>query len=400
MTTEKQKEASLLIYKIINKVNGKVYIGQTVHTAVKRWQQHLVDARQGSRMAIHCAMRKHGIENFCIRVLEAGISSIEELNNKETHYIALNRAYPASLGFGYNLTSGGEGYELSQETREQISRTAKMRMTPERRAKISACVKLAISDPDVKAQTIKGITEHWANMSETDREIFREVHRRPATESRKLAVSTTMNSPEYKDYHAKYIKPKQRAWYASLSSEEKVRRGANQSKKVTGQKRSDEFKARMREIAKGRRPTPEALEKAVVANRIRLANMSPEEHEASSKKLRDSLAISLAKKRTPEYLEELRRRREEAKAAKWAKKTSNSLVSEELRVQQSEIRKSWHARLTPEQKEARVAKWRESYLGASPEEKAVRNAKMRAAVTASCAAKKEAKLGLIATVGN
>ena len=33
------------IYKITNKVNGKVYIGQTITTVQRRWNQHKRNAR-------------------------------------------------------------------------------------------------------------------------------------------------------------------------------------------------------------------------------------------------------------------------------------------------------------------------------------------------------------------
>ena len=55
------------IYKIINDVNDKVYIGQTVRTIETRWIQHKSSTKTKSdNLAIHNAMNKYGIENFDI----------------------------------------------------------------------------------------------------------------------------------------------------------------------------------------------------------------------------------------------------------------------------------------------------------------------------------------------
>jgi hypothetical protein len=45
------------IYLIINRVNRKGYVGQTVRSIHKRFVQHKIDARNGSDLALHCALR-------------------------------------------------------------------------------------------------------------------------------------------------------------------------------------------------------------------------------------------------------------------------------------------------------------------------------------------------------
>ncbi len=55
----------MLIYKVVNKVDGKIYIGQTVGNLNRRKSEHLNDAKVGRYDSyFHNALRKHGKDNF------------------------------------------------------------------------------------------------------------------------------------------------------------------------------------------------------------------------------------------------------------------------------------------------------------------------------------------------
>ena len=104
------------IYKITNKLNGKVYIGQSIDIDT-RWRQH-INAKDN--YAIHNAIKKYGKENFKFEVL---LECPEDmLNVWERDMIAL---YDCISPNGYNLTEGGEGYQCSEETRLKMSRAKK-----------------------------------------------------------------------------------------------------------------------------------------------------------------------------------------------------------------------------------------------------------------------------------
>jgi group I intron endonuclease len=94
------------IYKITNTVNGKIYIGKTIHTAMERWQKHLYQASGKVRTRdsyLHRAIRKYGKEKFvCETVQEASNDILDEL---ERYWI---KQYDA-MNSGYNLTLGGDG---------------------------------------------------------------------------------------------------------------------------------------------------------------------------------------------------------------------------------------------------------------------------------------------------
>lgn len=60
------------IYKITNKINNKLYIGQTHNTIEKRWKEHIQVSNRYKKtnlddkyaFAIHKAIAKYGVENF------------------------------------------------------------------------------------------------------------------------------------------------------------------------------------------------------------------------------------------------------------------------------------------------------------------------------------------------
>lgn len=107
------------IYKIQNKINGKIYIGQTRKSLNERISGHLI-----SNSYIGRALRKYGLQCFDISIIDMADTK-EWLNDKEMEYIAF---YDCKHPNGYNLTDGGEGtIGLSEEALEKrrISNTGK-----------------------------------------------------------------------------------------------------------------------------------------------------------------------------------------------------------------------------------------------------------------------------------
>lgn len=75
------------IYKITNKVDGKVYVGYTEREPIFRWWEHF----KHSQLPIGQALKEQGIENFTFEVLEKhskNEKSIEEMHAIETRYIS------------------------------------------------------------------------------------------------------------------------------------------------------------------------------------------------------------------------------------------------------------------------------------------------------------------------
>lgn len=73
----------MIIYKITNKINNKVYIGQTSGSLYDRFIRHCQDA-ESNRLDTHFAraIRKYGKENFLPEIIDTATTE-QELNEKE-----------------------------------------------------------------------------------------------------------------------------------------------------------------------------------------------------------------------------------------------------------------------------------------------------------------------------
>lgn len=98
-----------IIYKITNKINDKIYIGQ--HTT-----SNINDGYMGSGILLKKAKIKYGINKFNYEILEL-CTSADDLNNAEFLWIKkLESLNPK----GYNLRPGGSQSPLSPESIEKM----------------------------------------------------------------------------------------------------------------------------------------------------------------------------------------------------------------------------------------------------------------------------------------
>ena len=114
----------MIVYKITNKISGKIYIGQTIQSIDKRICNHLADSKRNRKgrvkSKIHKAISKYGITNFVFEVIDTAISQ-EELNQKEQHYIKIYKSNTNTIG--YNLLSGGKqnGRHSEESKRKKLT---------------------------------------------------------------------------------------------------------------------------------------------------------------------------------------------------------------------------------------------------------------------------------------
>jgi len=111
------------IYIIINVLNNKVYVGQSVNV-LARTVSHWAYFRSGKHHNAHIqsAFNKYGENSFRIDILEK--CEIYELDEKEKYYIEKYKS--TDCNFGYNKESGGSlNKKVSIESRKKLSETKK-----------------------------------------------------------------------------------------------------------------------------------------------------------------------------------------------------------------------------------------------------------------------------------
>src|SRR5271157_4049992 len=98
-----------VIYLIINKINGRAYLGLTVDIK-RRWAEH----RSNKKYPVDLAIQKYGASNFSMDIIEEH-TSWEEMKEAEIWWIEYLRSIGVNL---YNITEGGDGILGYQHTKE------------------------------------------------------------------------------------------------------------------------------------------------------------------------------------------------------------------------------------------------------------------------------------------
>ena len=89
------------IYIIKNKVNNKVYVGQSLN-AEQRFKSRCKGDYDNS--LVDKAIQKYGKDNFWFEILE---SQVENYNDREKYWIRRLKSLSPN---GYNLQAGGNSY--------------------------------------------------------------------------------------------------------------------------------------------------------------------------------------------------------------------------------------------------------------------------------------------------
>lgn len=110
------------IYRILNLVNGKCYIGRTI-CFYRRCHHYIYDFKNQRSKQINeyllRSMTKHGLHNFKYEVLEFCAADI--MGEREIYWMDYHHS--CNREFGYNLRRDSSGgMEVSDETREKISK--------------------------------------------------------------------------------------------------------------------------------------------------------------------------------------------------------------------------------------------------------------------------------------
>lgn len=99
------------IYKIINNINQKAYVGQTIHYVSGRWNHH--KSKNSNCRYLKSAIAKYGEGNFSIKTIETVEASdkaslVSKLNELESSYIKSENSLVPN---GYNILPFGNSAE-------------------------------------------------------------------------------------------------------------------------------------------------------------------------------------------------------------------------------------------------------------------------------------------------
>ena len=216
------------VYMHTNKINNKVYVGQTCQNPAERW-----DNGNGYKTCTYFyrAINKYGWDNFEHIIFAENLTK-DEANRMEKLLIILYDT--KNPQYGYNLTDGGEGvtgYKMTEEQKEKIRRAMRGR-TPseETRRKI--------------AESNKGKTH-----SEKTKQILRTKHKKEnlseetinkMSQTAKKRFKNPENNPFYGKQHSDNTKAKM--------SEFAARRLSNpENHPLYGKHHSEETKRKLKE---------------------------------------------------------------------------------------------------------------------------------------------------------
>lgn len=217
------------IYKITNNINNKVYIGQTINIE-KRWYKHQYLAKTGFKRHLYEAMRKYGIDNFSIEIIEECDADV--LDDRERYWINQYKSFDRC--YGYNKSFGGEGGDtwtlnnhkeatsmlLSQKLKgkrhseESYKRAALKRVgqhiSEEQRKKISDTLKHGYASGKIKVNVPPHYDRTGAHHSDESKKLisdfrrgktYEQIYGDNASEMRDIARMrwTGENNPNYKN---------------------------------------------------------------------------------------------------------------------------------------------------------------------------------------------------------
>lgn len=111
----------MIVYSLLNTINGKRYVGITTRTVMRRVHNHM-----SSKSVIGLALIKYGKASFKMEVIDHA-DTVSELSEKEQYWI---KYFNCTVPLGYNMTSGGtSGFKPSEELSRKLS-AAKMGHPP------------------------------------------------------------------------------------------------------------------------------------------------------------------------------------------------------------------------------------------------------------------------------
>ena len=164
----------MIVYRITNSINGKIYIGITTNTLAVRRRGHKASSKSSRYKNIHLynSIRKYGFDNFIFEEI-ACCKTLEDLNQTEIDLIKFyNSTNPEA---GYNLSSGGFVNMPTEKSRKLSSeRTKKLWENKEFREKMKQVAKI---NGERLSKSRKG-SNLWSTLTEEQKQQAKETRKK------------------------------------------------------------------------------------------------------------------------------------------------------------------------------------------------------------------------------
>lgn len=105
-----------IVYKMVNTINNKYYIGQHV-------TNNVFDNYSGSGSYLERAQKKYGLDNF-IKIILFDFDNFDDMNNKEKELVPISECYPNNP-MSYNLKEGGSNGGHTLDAIEKLKKALK-----------------------------------------------------------------------------------------------------------------------------------------------------------------------------------------------------------------------------------------------------------------------------------
>ena len=250
-----------IIYCITNKLNNKVYVGQTRMEFSRRyaggkWWKYT------SNSHLKFAAVKYGFDNFEVSIIDIAKDE-QELNDQEAYWILSKNS--TDPNFGYNIFEGGvRSYDGSASNRTVV-------LPPEVREKISQTLLETWKDPVLREKHSEALRAWWTSLSEDHvdeilekraitrsdpewraylSERIKEGHSQMTPEAKRLqyehqAVAVASRDPGEKSNDYLVRSDKLAQYHASMSLEQKTERAKKISATMTANSDPEDYKRRM-----------------------------------------------------------------------------------------------------------------------------------------------------------
>lgn len=129
----KDNQGKAAIYRWVNKVNGKTYIGSTVNLSVRLYKYYSLKQISERKTSIHNALLKYGFDKFKLEILEYCKEGLNPIDREQYYFSKLKPEYNileeagSSLGFKHRketIEFFKNERKASVETRQNLSLAA------------------------------------------------------------------------------------------------------------------------------------------------------------------------------------------------------------------------------------------------------------------------------------